>query len=83
MSKEFKVSEEIQDIWIEYAACIGCRDKCINSVFKAKRAINYGKGAEKARCKFFRMVRDLYPELRDVAINYSHDDGLIRITDDE
>ena len=40
---ELKVPEEIREIFDEGLAAEVCRDKCLNSLFKAKRAIYYAK----------------------------------------
>jgi len=82
-NKEYKLPEEMNDKWLEYMAAIKCRDKCIQSIFKAGRAISYGKTAEKARLKFWRMVYDLYPNLEKEEISYSYSDGNVVIVPKE
>ena len=52
-TKTFPVPEELKELMIEYHAAQGCRDKCISSLFKAKKAIYYGKQAYKAQRKFW------------------------------
>ena len=81
--KQYKVTEEIRDLWNEYIACIGCRDKCIDSIFKSKRAISYGKSAEKAKLKFWVMLRDLHPEIGGRPISYCHEKGVATIAKDD
>jgi hypothetical protein len=61
--KKLKPTQELIDINDEYLSCIGCRDKCIMLVFGTKRAIKYGKRAEKIRRKFWKLSKELYPEL--------------------
>jgi len=48
----------------EYVVCVDCRDACIRSIFKTKRAIYYGKQGEKARRKFWGLARELHPNLK-------------------
>lgn len=75
--EELKVPEEMVDLMDEYYTCIKCRNECIRSVFKSKRAIYYGKMAEKARRKFWDMAIDLYPQVKDGTWVYSFDRGAI------
>ena len=49
MSKCLSVPKELEELMWECRACIECRDECIASLFKAKKAITYGVKAEKVR----------------------------------
>ena len=69
--KSLEVSEEIQELLDEVVACTQCRDACINSVFKAKRAIYYAKQAERAKTKAWALVTELWPEVRTGNWSYS------------
>ena len=69
--KSLEVSEEIQELFGEVVACTQCRDACINSVFKAKRAIYYAKQAERAKTKVWALVTELWPEVRTGTWSYS------------
>jgi hypothetical protein len=71
MEKELNVPDELVDLMVEWAVCIQCRDECIKSIFKARRAIYYGKLAEKANRKFWKMVNELYPETKTGVWSYS------------
>jgi hypothetical protein len=71
MGIELTVPEELRDLMDEWKVCTGCRDACISSVFKAKRAIYYGKQAEKANRKFWAMAHELYPEMKEGKFSYS------------
>ena len=69
--KSLEVSEEIQELFGDVVACTQCRDACINSVFKAKRAIYYAKQAERAKTKAWALVTELWPEVRTGNWSYS------------
>lgn len=58
-----EVPEELKEIMADYQSALGCRDECVRSVFRAKRAIYYGRIAEKSRMKFWREAERLYPQL--------------------
>ena len=74
---ELEVPEELKELMLDYRAGIQCRDKSIESFFRAKRAINYGKGAEKARRKFWQLVYELYPDVANGEWVYNHDSGTL------
>ena len=63
--EELKVPEEMVELMEEYQVFNECRDQCINSFFKAKRAIYYGKQAKKAERKFWSMAYKLYPQVKE------------------
>lgn len=60
--KELKVPDEMKDLMLDWLVCSRCRNEAIVSVFRAKRAIYYGKQAEKANIKFWKLVKELHPE---------------------
>lgn len=62
--KTFQVPEEIRELFDEATAAEKCRDKCVASIFKAKRAIYYAKHAIQCRRKAWSMVFDLWPEVK-------------------
>lgn len=80
----FPVSDEIKELFADSKSAFACRDQCIVSMFKAKRAIYYGKEAEKAKDKAISLCRQLWPELFDnvpknVEVVFDHDkQALIR-----
>jgi hypothetical protein len=77
MSKKLEVPEEMRDLMDEWLVCIKCRDQAIESIFKAKRAIYYGKQAMKANRKFWEMAGDLYPEVSGAKWSYNFDDQML------
>lgn len=80
---EYDVSEEMKDLMVEFQVAEECKEKAIKSVFRARRAIYYGKVADKARRKFWKLVRELYPNLRDDDISYHFTDQILTITTDD
>ena len=83
MSKCLSVPKELEELMWECRACIECRDECIASLFKAKKAITYGVKAEKVRVKFWRLARELYPEVCHGMWTYSFDTGMLTEDDVE
>ena len=61
-TEELEVPEEVRELFEEVVACNQCRDVCIRSVFKAKRAIYYAKKAIRANTDAWRKVRVLWPQ---------------------
>ena len=80
--KEWAVPDELKELMFDYQVGIKCRDKCIDSLFKAKRAIKYGKDAEKSRLKFWNMAKELHPEMKDIEVWYNFTDQVISDTKD-
>lgn len=80
--KRFDVSEEIIDLFDEVAVCNKCKDQCISSIFRAKRAIWYGKQAEKAGRKAWKLIVSLHPELSGKGASYSYDNCDVFVMDD-
>lgn len=76
-TKELEVPEEVRELFDEVLACNQCRDECIRSVFKAKRAIYYAKKAVRANTDAWRKVRELWPQTADGHWKYSHDTALV------
>ena len=76
-TKTFPVPEELKELMIEYHAAQGCRDKCISSLFKAKKAIYYGKQAYKAQRKFLDKARKIYPEINNGRWIFNDKDNMI------
>ena len=64
------IPEELHELMLDHITAIKCRDQAIKSLFKAKRAIYYGKEAEKAKREFWNKVYELYPELDDSEMVY-------------
>jgi len=69
---EYKVPEEMEELMDEHFAALICRDKSIDSFWHAKRAITYGKVALKSNRKFWRLAKELYPDVADDSINWSY-----------
>lgn len=70
--KEYPVPEETQLLFLDYQSAVDCRDKAINSVFRAKRAIYYGREARIALAEFWNQIYDLYPDLKNKSIAFDH-----------
>lgn len=81
MTKELEVPEELKELMLDWKVSIECRDKCIAMVFKAKRAIYYGKLADKANRKFWKKAKDLYPEINEGSWSYNFDSEKIIAVD--
>jgi hypothetical protein len=75
---EWRVTSEMNDLMDEWKVCMECRDKAIESFFHSKRAIMYGKQAIKIHRKFWKLVYDLYPELKDGAYTYNFNKQIIQ-----
>ena len=78
--KEFPVPDELKELMLDYKVGIACRDKAITSWFTAKRAIKYGKNAEKARLKFWTMLDVLYPEISEkkLTVKYIYQNQMVK-----
>ena len=72
-TEELDVPEEVRELFDEVVACNQCRDVCIRSVFKAKRAIYYAKKAVRANVIAWHKVRELWPQTEKGAWQYSVD----------
>ena len=78
MADELEVPEEMQELMMDWRVAIECRDKAIASMFRAKRAIYYGKLAAKANDDFWEMARALYPETAEGKWAYRLNDKVLR-----
>ena len=78
MENDLKVPDEMKDLMLDYTVGIQCRNECINSFFRSKRAIQYGKGAEKASQKFWKLAYSLYPEIRGDSWVYIFGENVLR-----
>lgn len=79
--QELEVSQEMKDLMLEYRVCEQCKKDCLSSIFKTKKAIYYGMRGEKARSKFWKLARKLYPN--EGRLSYDFDDEFISREDDE
>lgn len=78
---ELQVPDEMKELMFDWKVAIECRDVAIASMFKAKRAIYYGKLAEKANRKFWTMVHELYPETKSGEWHYVFTEQVLRKAD--
>ena len=78
LGRELPVPEEVHDLFLEHKVSIACRDRAIESLWKAKRAIMYGKQAELSLRKAWLMVRELYPKEYEDGLQYSYDERKLR-----
>lgn len=76
MSNKLRATAELQDIFSEYVAALDCRDKAIESFFHSKRAIAYGRHAEKTRLKFWDMAYKLYPKIKVGVWEYDYSENV-------
>ena len=72
-----KVSEEIRELFDETISAGFCRDRCILSIFKAKRAIYYAKKSLQANRKAWTLVHQIYPETTTGIWRYDHVTGSV------
>ena len=72
-TEELEVPEEVRELFDEVVACNQCRDVCIRSVFKARRAIYYAKKAVRANAAAWQKVHELWPQTAKGAWQYSHE----------
>jgi hypothetical protein len=79
MSERLEVPDEMKDLMDEWIVCCKCRDQAISSMFRAKRAIYYGKQAEKATREFWKQVAKLYPHTAGKKLSYKFDDQVVVI----
>lgn len=63
--RELDLPQEIKELFDEYIACNLCRDRCIERVFHARKAVYYSKRAVKAERKAWKLVYHLYPEVAE------------------
>lgn len=61
--KFYDVPQEVKDLFEASDVAEACRDKAIASVWGVKRAIKFGRMAEKYRREAWDKVWALYPEL--------------------
>lgn len=73
------VPEEISDLFDDAEVSEQCRDLCVASFWKAKRAIMYGREARKSRRKAWQLVYDLYPELEHANLEYNFKERAVRV----
>lgn len=84
MIKKLPLTAEILDIGEDYLAAIACRDECIRSIFKTKKAIYYQKQAAKNLTKFWKLIGELYPQTNVEPWSFSIEDQcLYREVDDD
>ena len=81
MAIKLKVPEEMAGLMDDWQVYIQCRDQAINSVFKAKRAIYYGKQALKAERLFWKKAYELYPETGKGKWSYSFNERTLDNSD--
>lgn len=72
-----EVPGEVRDLFDEYAACVACRDECIKSVFRARRAIFYAKRALSAQRDGWAKVFEIWPETKFGTWVYRGSSGLV------
>jgi hypothetical protein len=68
--KEYFVTEEICDLFLESRSAMLCRDKAINSIWGTKRAIQYGKIYIQKEQQAWNLVYELYPGLLGCELEY-------------
>lgn len=78
-----KVPEEICDLFDDADVSEQCRDVCVQSWFRAKRAIYYGRCAVKARRKAWELIYELYPDMKGHSIQFRGDKRGVRFMDDK
>ncbi len=82
MTGEYKISEEIIEMFDRAQVAEACRDKCIDKLFGWKRAAHYGFEAVKWNRKAWDAVKAVYPEIRGKAITYRYGSSSVSIKDD-
>ena len=83
MTKKLPLTQEILDIGDDYLAAIECRDHCIKSIFKTKKAIFYQKQASKILEKFWDLIHELYPQTRFEEWSYSYQDRCLYLNEED
>lgn len=58
----YEVPQEIKDLFFDSKVANTCKDRAIESFFRAKRAIYYGRIAQKASDKAWKLFKELYPD---------------------
>lgn len=61
---EYKITEEIRDIFDESSACEHLSEKCINLFFFTRKAIKLKKKSIQLNRKGWNLVFDLHPEIK-------------------
>lgn len=71
--KEYPIPEELAEIMDEANAAAAARQDAVKCYFKfqLRNAIELGKIAIQKRNKFWRKVRELYPEIDQETIHYN------------
>ncbi len=76
--KEYEVPDEIKELFLDHLVALGCRDKCIQSCWRAKRAIYYGKIAEQALAKAWCLFGEIYPETKNKPMTYERNSQTVK-----
>ena len=76
---KYSLPQDVIDVFDEYSAALKARDEVMKSFFKMqyKKAVYYGRIAEQSRRKFWKMVREIFPELHDCTLTYDEDNGIV------
>jgi hypothetical protein len=77
------VSQEISELFDEAEGARICRDKCVASVFKAKRAIWFARRDVECRRQAWALVYELWPETRRGEWYYDNRDRKLHRQDSE
>jgi hypothetical protein len=75
----YPVPDEVVELFDDKIVSEQCRDKCIKSLFKAKRAIYYGREARKAERKAWQLIYDLYPDLEGKNLTFEFYKRAVRL----
>ena len=81
--KTYEVPEELKELMIEYVALEECRNKAIESMFKARKAIYYSKRMVRIGIKFWAQVKILHPHSVGEKLTYHYDDQVVKVRNED
>lgn len=81
-TKMYPVPKELAEMFDEATANGKCRDVCVGSWFRAKRAIKYAKQQIQIERDFWKQLREVYPEFGEKTLRYNSDTGMVWVKED-
>jgi hypothetical protein len=75
--EDLAVPAEVREMFERAIALTQCRDECIRSVFKARRAIYYAEKAVRTNNEAWRLVKAIWPQTTQGVWGYNH--GTMRV----
>ena len=83
MKDNFDLPPEITNIYNEYVALTKLRDVYTKLPFGLKKAIKCANNAENARERFWRKIKELYPELDGKTLVYKVENYTVSVHNEQ